>query len=147
MGTEYPPQAPQMRALDGVGRVARVLVGMGGGLAGLVELGNDALAEVREALELDVAALYLADDTGSRTLRCIGSDAAPHSATQSRDVVPLDEEAWRFILRSGGPLVFREHTAWVMENPFDPPADNWVVLPLAPAVRVLTATPRPEELS
>ncbi|MDP8905523.1 MAG: ATP-binding protein [Chloroflexota bacterium] len=57
----------------------------------------------------------------------------------AKATVSLEPEAWRFLAVSGGPLVFREREGWVMENPFEPPADHWVVIPLVSQLRVLGA--------
>ncbi|HUG48075.1 MAG TPA: ATP-binding protein [Candidatus Limnocylindria bacterium] len=125
----------EVDALAGVARVARMLVGFGG----LSELTNDAVAEIGEALDLDLAALYLADPAESRVLRRRGKPSARGSRAEVVESVSLDAEAWRFVAASGGPLVFRERTAWVMENPFEPPADHWAVLPLISERQILGA--------
>jgi signal transduction histidine kinase len=125
----------ELDTLASVARVARVLVG----IRGLPELGDDAMAEIREALHLEVAALYLADGTGSRVLRCLGKQVAPDSRVSVTETVSLDSEAWRFVTMSGGPLVFREATSTILENPFEPPADHWLVVPLVSQLRVLGA--------
>lgn len=124
-----------MDALASVARVARVLVDT----RGLPELGDDAMAEIREALALDVAALYLVDGSGARVLTCVGKQAARGSAVEVMEAVSLDAEAWRFVAASGGPLVFREATATVLENPFKPAADHWLVVPLVSQLRILGA--------
>ncbi len=123
----------ELDQLAAVARVARVLVGIGG----LSQLGNEAMIEIRDVLELDVAALYLADVADSPRLRYVAKRKALGSPIDVRDSISLDAEARRFVLASGGPLVFRERAAWVMENPFQPPADHWVVLPLVSQLRIL----------
>lgn len=143
----------ELDALAGVARVARVLVGLGG----LSDVGNDAITEIRDVLDLGLVALYVADradaaeGTGSRVLRRLGTRAAAGSRSRARETVSLDAEAWRFLAASGGPLVFRERTAWVMENPFQPPADHWLVLPLVSQRRILGAvvgcSPEPVSLA
>lgn len=137
----------QLEELASVARVARALVRAGGPS----ELSNDAMVEIRAALDLDQAALYLADGGASRVLRCVGRWPASDSRVDVAEVVSLDPAAWRFVAVSGGPLVFRERTGWVMENPFRPPADHWVVLPLVSEHRILGAvvgcSPAPISLS
>lgn len=125
----------ELDSLAGVARVARALVGIGG----LQELGRDAMVEIREALELEAAALYVAGDPGSGTLRCIERRTTARSLVEIEDVVSLDAAAWAFLAASGGPLVFRESTAMVMQNPFRPPLDDWVILPLVSQRRMLGA--------
>ena len=76
---------------------------------------------MREALRLDRAVLYLPDADGQPVLRrYVGDDAAAELC--------FDEEAWR--LATGAPIVLREPAGWLVANPFDPPATDWVILPL-----------------
>ena len=49
----------------------------------------------------------------------------------------FDEEAWRLAVASGAPIVLREAASWLVENPFAPPATNWVILPLVTGERVM----------
>ncbi len=42
----------------------------------------------------------------------------------------FDDEAWRFAVQGDSPLVMRDRGAWLIEHPFSPPADDWLVLPL-----------------
>jgi signal transduction histidine kinase len=135
MNDDVPEGTLELDALASVARVARVLVD----IRGLPELGDDAMAEIREALGLEVAALYLADGTGSRVLRCLGKQVAPDSCVNVTETVSLDPEAWRFVATSGGPLVFREATATILDNPFEPAADHWLVVPLVSQLRILGA--------
>src|SRR4051794_8021639 len=76
---------------------------------------------MREALGLDRAALYLPDADGQPVLRRYVGDAAA-------EALSFDEEAWRLAL--GAPIVLREAASWLVENPFTPPAHDWVILPL-----------------
>jgi signal transduction histidine kinase len=123
----------ELDALASLGRLARALVDV----RGLAELGADAMVAIREALALDAAALYLADGTGSRVLRYVARQDANGSTISVAESLALDAEAWRFVAASGGPLVFREATSTVLENPFWPPANHWLVLPLVSQLRVL----------
>ena len=80
-----------------------------------------ALDEMREALTLDRAVLYLPDADGQPVLRrYVGDEAEPE--------LSFDEEAWRLV--SGAPIVLREPAGWLVANPFTPPARDWVILPL-----------------
>ena len=112
--------APEV--LDGLGavsRVSRALVGTGE----LPVLAAAALAEMREALRLELAALYLPDADGLPVLRrYVGAGAA--------EELSFDEEAWRLAVAGGAPIVLREAASWLVQNPFTPPAHDWVILPL-----------------
>jgi signal transduction histidine kinase len=127
--------APELRgALAAVSRVARALVGSGS----FDELAAEALTQLREALEVELAALYI-PVAGASTLRCHATSAAPDAAWRARESVSFDAEAWDFAVRSSAPLVFREQASWLHANPFEPPADAWLVLPLTRAVLVAAA--------
>ena len=83
---------------------------------------------MREALRLHDAALYLPDADGHPVLRrYVGDDAA--------EELSFDEEAWRLAVASGAPIVLREAASWLVENPFTPPATDWVILPLVTGER------------
>ena len=97
--------------------MSRALVGAGE----LPVLASAALEEMREALGLDRAVLYLPDADGQPVLRRYVGDAAAEELS-------FDEEAWR--LATGAPIVLREAASWLVENPFAPPAQDWVILPL-----------------
>src|SRR4051812_18489351 len=86
---------------------------------------------MREALGLDRAALYLPDADGQPVLRRYVGD-------QAAEELSFDEEAWR--LATGGPIVLREPAGWLVENPFAPPAKDWVILPLVEGVVIASAT-------
>src|SRR4051794_14440077 len=81
---------------------------------------------MREALGLDRAVLYLPDADGQPVLRRYVGDSAA-------EALSFDEEAWRLAL--GAPIVLREQASWLADNPFVPPADNWVILPLVSGER------------
>jgi nitrate/nitrite-specific signal transduction histidine kinase len=119
--------APEvLSGLAAVSRVSRALVGTGE----LPVLAGAALEEMREALHLHQAALYLHDADGHPVLRrYVGDDVA--------EELSFDEEAWRLGVASGAPIVLREAASWLVANPFTPPAANWVILPLVTGERVL----------
>jgi signal transduction histidine kinase len=113
-----------LAGLAAVSRVSRALVGTGD----LPVLAAAALEEMREALGLALAALYLPDADGQPVLRrYVGEGAA--------DALSFDAEAWR--LATGAPIVLREAASWLVENPFTPPARDWVILPLVTGERVV----------
>ena len=118
---------PEMLAgLGAIGRVSRALVGAGT----LAELSTQALGEMRDALELDVAVLYLPAVEGVRKLRRHGCSSGPGTATAACDEISFDEEAWRLAVASGLPLLFHEPGSWLGPNPFEPASSSWLVLPL-----------------
>jgi len=119
--------APEvLSGLAAVSRVSRALVGTDE----LPVLAGAALEEMREALRLQHAALYLHDADGHPVLRrYAGDDLA--------EELSFDEEAWRLAVASGAPIVLREAASWLVENPFTPPATNWVILPLVTGERVM----------
>jgi signal transduction histidine kinase len=119
--------APEvLSGLAAVSRVSRALVGTDE----LPVLAGAALEEMREALHLHNAALYLHDADGHPVLRrYVGDDVA--------EELSFDEEAWRLAVASGAPIVLREAASWLVANPFTPPAANWVILPLVTGERVM----------
>jgi signal transduction histidine kinase len=112
--------APEvLSGLAAVSRVSRALVGTDE----LPVLALAALEEMREALHLHNATLYLPDADGHPVLRrYVGEGAA--------EELSFEEEAWRLAITSGAPIVLREAATWLVENPFTPPATDWVILPL-----------------
>ena len=78
-------------AFSTLGRVARALTGTGT----LSELLEHALAEIRSALELDAAALYVPAADGSPVLRRQPSCRPPGAETELRDELVFDEDAWQ----------------------------------------------------
>ena len=142
--TTEPPRAPHLapelrQALGAVGRVSRALVSS----PDFDELASEALGEMREALGLAVAALYL-PEAGRPALRCHAVSAAPGAGLAPRSEVEFDAVAWRLAVDSASPLVFQEPAGWLGSNPFDPPAEYWLVLPLGgPAGLVAAAASRP----
>lgn len=123
-------QPEVLAGLAAVSRVSRALVGTGD----LPVLAGAALDEMREALGLDRAALYLPDADGQPVLRrYVGDDAAAE--------LSFDEEAWQLV--TGAPIVLREPAGWLVANPFTPPARNWVILPLVSDGAVIASAPAP----
>ncbi len=121
-----PTSNEQSSAVTAVARVARALVGAGG----LHQLGGDALSAISEALDLQVVAMYLPDPDGSPVLRLFEVWPGDGESGRAHQVLPLEPEAWRFLASSAGPLVLRQRDALILDNPFRPPADSWVALPL-----------------
>jgi len=123
-------QPEVLAGLAAVSRVSRALVGTGE----LPVLAAAALDEMRAALGLDRAVLYLPDADGQPVLRrYVGDEAAPELA--------FEEEAWRLV--SGAPIVLREPAGWLVANPFTPPAGNWMILPLASEGAVIASATAP----
>jgi signal transduction histidine kinase len=123
------PGRPAPEVLAGLGalaRVSRALVGTGS----LAELAKRALGEMRAALGLDLAVLYLPVPDGRPALARLVSSAAAGSHAQAREELHYEPEAWRLAVASGMPIVLREPAGWLGPNPFTPPAHDWLVLPL-----------------
>jgi signal transduction histidine kinase len=133
-------------ALTAMGRVARALVGSGS----LSELAERALGEMREALGLELVALYLPTADERPSLRRFVTSPRASPAVRARDEVSFDDEAWRLAIASGAPLLFRDEASWLVANPFDPPAGSWLVVPLVSEARlvgvVVAAASRPLSL-
>jgi len=120
--------APEVFAgLGALARVSRALVGTGS----LAELAERALGEMRAALDLELAVLYLPSpaDDGPCLDRFVCS-AAAGTALSARDELRYEPEAWRLAVASGMPIVLREEAGWLGQNPFTPAAHDWCVLPL-----------------
>ncbi len=112
-----------------LGRVARTLVASGT----LAQLAGRALTEMRAALGLGPAVLYLPDPDGRPALQRFvesGGECA-------RAELSFDEEAWKLAVAGGRPLVFLEEGSWLVANPFQPPAASWLALPLAARGRLV----------
>ncbi|MET0768440.1 MAG: ATP-binding protein [Solirubrobacteraceae bacterium] len=119
--------APEVMAgLGALARVSRALVGTGS----LAELATRALGEMRDALGLELAVLYLPDADGEPCLLRYVSSAAAGAQTVASEELRYDSEAWRLAIASGMPIVLREPAGWLGTNPFTPPAHDWLVLPL-----------------
>ena len=130
-----PALTPEVRSgLGAFGRTARALVSA----VTLPELARGALDELRDALGLEVAALYLPAGDGSPAL---GRLEVVGSGREACDRLVFDEEAWRLAVQGDAPLVMRDRGEWLMQHPFAPPADSWLVLPLVDRLGVVIATP------
>lgn len=126
--------APELLAhLAAVGRVAHA-VATAGSLSDIAQRG---LAEMREVLGLDVAALYLPDAEGAPRVERYVTAASARAHTNTVETIAFDAEAWRLAVSSGVPLIFHEEGSWLVENPFRPPASSWLVLPLRAETRVI----------
>ena len=139
-----PPEV--LAGLGAINRVATALVGSGS----LAELAERALGEMRESLGLDLAVLYLPRPGVRPSLQRYVASASGATAIRAHDEVSFDDEAWRLAVASGVPLLFREEASWLVANPFEPPADSWLVLPLRSEARlvgvVVAAAPGPLSL-
>ena len=133
-GQRLPPEA--LAGLGALTRVARALVGSGN----LMELAERALAEIRDALALELAVLYLPRSGPPPSLQRYVASGAETTSARARDQVSFDDEAWSLAVASGVPLVFREEASWLVANPFEPPADSWLVLPLVSERRLIGVT-------
>ena len=119
--------APEVIAgLGALARVSRALVGTGS----LAELAKRALEEMRDALDLDLAVLYLPAPDGGPSLARFVASAAAGARIVAREELRYEPEAWRLAVASGMPIVLREPAGWLGPNPFTPPATHWIVLPL-----------------
>jgi signal transduction histidine kinase len=119
--------------LAAIARVARALVGSGS----LAQLAERALDEMRDALGLELVALYLPTADQQRGLRRFVTSAGASPATRARDEVSFDDEAWGLAVASGAPLLFREEASWLVANPFEPPAGSWLVVPLVSEAQLI----------
>jgi len=113
-----------------VGRTARALVSA----VTLPELAQGALEEMRDALGLAIAALYVPPGDGPVLERVAVTASAP---VRARDRLVFDDEAWQLAVQGDAPLVLHDRGEWLMEHPFTPPADAWLVLPLGTGARRL----------
>jgi signal transduction histidine kinase len=140
--------APEVLAgLGALARVSRALVAAGN----LTALASRALSEMRDALDLDLAVLYLPEPGGRPRLERFVSSAAAGTDVVGREELRYEPEAWRLAVASGMPIVFREPAGWLGPNPFVPAASDWLVLPLVSGRRdmvgvVAAAAARPVAL-
>lgn len=125
---------PEVAAgLGALSRVARALNSPGA----LDELAAHALGEMRSALTLSAAVLYLPDGRGRPMLRRYIEDVPEESGIATREELLFDEEAWRLAVTSAHPLVFQDTGSWVVANPFEPQARHWLALPMVAAGELL----------
>jgi signal transduction histidine kinase len=139
---EHRPDPEVLAALGALGRVASALVGSGS----LGELAERALDEMRVALGLEVVVLYIPRFAEQTSLQRYVTSADDRVTTRAHDEVEFDDEAGRLATASGAPLVFREEASWLVPNPFAPPAQTWLVVPLVSEkqlVGVVIASARP----
>jgi signal transduction histidine kinase len=135
-----------LAALAAMARVARALVGSGS----LTQLAERALDEIRDALALEVVALYLPSADEGPALRRFVTSQGANPVLRARDEVSFDAEAWRLAVASGAPLLFREEAGWLVANPFEPAAESWLLVPLVSEAQlegvVVAAARRPLSL-
>jgi signal transduction histidine kinase len=138
--------SPEPPTEGAIGRTARALVSA----ATLAELAQGALEEMRDALGLEVAALYLAGDAPP-VLEHFATAADEATALCPRERLVFDDEAWRLAVQGDAPLLMRDRGTWLMDHPFEPPARSWLVLPLGAGPRrlgvVIAAAGRPLAVS
>src|ERR1700754_4781804 len=102
--------APDVRdALGAVGRVAAALVSS----EGLDEVAIQALSEMRDALDLEAAALYLPQPGADHVLERSAHGSADESGIHVHERIPFDNESWSLTVQSGSPLVLRESASWL----------------------------------
>ena len=81
---------------------------------------------MREALELELAVLYLPRAGPPPNLQRYVTSAAGTASVRARDQVSFDDEAWRLAVASGVPLVFREEAAgWWRIRSSPQPTRGW----------------------
>jgi signal transduction histidine kinase len=125
---------PEVAAgLGALSRVARALNAPGT----LEELGAHALEEMRSALGLATAVLYLPDSGGRPVLRRYLENIPEGSGVVTREELVFEEEAWSLAVTGAHPLVFQESGSWVVANPFEPKARHWLALPMVAAGELL----------
>jgi signal transduction histidine kinase len=125
---------PPRSDLGALGRTARALVSA----VTLPELARDALDEMCGTLGFEVAALYLPAGDGRPALERLEAAGA---GREPCDRLVFDAEAWQLAVQGDAPLLMRDRGAWLMEHPFTPPADSWLVLPLGDHLGVVIAEP------
>jgi GAF domain-containing protein len=119
-------------SIGAIGRTAQALVGA----TTLPELAQGALEDVRAALALEVAALYLS--AGDDPLVVDRFAVATTTARQVLERLVFDSAAWRLATCGRAPLVIRDGGIWLVEHPFSPPAAVWLLLPLATGIFIAT---------
>jgi signal transduction histidine kinase len=129
----HQPAPEVLAALGALGRVARALVGSGS----LSHLAERALGEMRDALGLELVVLYLPRVDEQPALQRYISATGTGTSTRARDEIAFEDEAWGLAVASGAPLVFREEASWLVSNPFEPPAQSWLVVPLVSEKRLV----------
>ena len=103
----------------------------------LPELAQGALEEIRETLALDVVALYVPPGDGRPVLLRVAMATGSKRASLARERLVFDDDAWRLAVQGDAPLVMHERAEWLVEHPFSPPAETWLLLPLGTRARRL----------
>jgi signal transduction histidine kinase len=103
----------------------------------LPELAQGALDEIRDTLGLDVAALYGPPSDDRPVLVRVATATGTPPVSVARDRLVFDDDAWRLALQRDAPLVLRERGEWLVEHPFTPPLESWILLPLGTRARRL----------
>ena len=116
-------------------RVGRALTATGS----LNDIARHALGEMRTSLELEAVVLYVPAARGRPVLRRYLELSGGGGGLTSAEQLDFDEDAWHLAFDGGNPMVFREPGGWFVENPFSPPAEFWLVLPLKTAGHLLGA--------
>lgn len=109
-----------------VRRTARALVSA----VTLWELAQGALEEMRDALGLEIAVLFVPPEEGRPVLQRFAVATRSPARTRARERLVFDEEAWRLAVQGDAPPVMHDRGEWLMEHPFAPPAAAWFVLRL-----------------
>jgi signal transduction histidine kinase len=121
-----PPSALPTDVRGAIRRTAHALVAA----VTLPELAQGALDEIREALGLHVAALYVPLSDRRPVLVRVATATSSPPVSLARERLVFDEDAWRLAVQGDAPLVMHERAEWLVEHPFAPPADAWLLLPL-----------------
>ena len=129
----HQPAPEVLAALGALGRVARALVGS----SSLSHLAERGLEEMRDALCLELVVLYIPRAGEKPALQRYISATGRDTRTRARDEIAFEDEAWSLAVASGAPLVFREEASWLVPNPFEPPAQSWLVVPLVSERRLV----------
>jgi signal transduction histidine kinase len=103
----------------------------------LPELAQGALDEIRDTLGLDVAALYGPPSDDRPVLVRVATATSTSSVSVARERLVFDDDAWRLAVQRDAPLVLRERGEWLVEHPFTPPLESWLLLPLGTRTRRL----------
>jgi signal transduction histidine kinase len=116
-----------------VRRTARALVSA----VTLAELAQGALEEMRDALGLEIVALYVPPGDHRPVLELLAAAVRMPPRIHAHERLVFDEEAWRLAVEGDAPLVLHERAGWLVEHPFVPPADAWLLLPLGSRLGVV----------
>jgi nitrate/nitrite-specific signal transduction histidine kinase len=116
-------------------RVGRALTATGS----LDDIARHALGEMRTSLDLEAVVLYVPAARGRPVLHRYLELWGAGNELCAAEQLDFDEDAWHLAFDGGNPIVFREPGGWFVENPFSPPADFWLVLPLKTAGHLLGA--------